>query len=128
VAYEGDVALGGMTFVFDNGISYYFSAANTPAVEKDPSSAVGHAIMWNAIRHLKNEARCKQLEIGPIEFRSQVCTSPSSKQENITKFKLGFGGRLTPVIYLTKCVDADAVAQFCGSIVKNVSSAASQAQ
>jgi len=101
LCYEDNQLLGAILFNYHTGIAYYSAAANTPLVESSKERNIGHLLMWQGIKKLK-EIGCHTLEIGPLDFENQPCSISNPKLLNITNFKLGFGGDIVAVFNFTK--------------------------
>lgn len=90
-----NIPLGGMLFSKKKNYVYYSLSANSNEIENDKKRAIGHAIMWHAIKFFKNN-KIKYLDLGTI-FPDQA-----EKINNINKFKLGFGGKLVDTLFFEK--------------------------
>ncbi len=100
-AYEDKKLLGAILFNYSNHSAYYSAAANSDDIEFNKERHIGHILMWEGIKQLK-AIGCTELEIGPLEFENQLYCHNDTKLLNITKFKLGFGGDVTPVFNFSK--------------------------
>lgn len=103
LAYEDNVLLGAILFNYHKGLAYYSAAANSDSIEVSKDRHIGHLLMWQGIKRLK-EIGCHVLEIGPLDFAGQFECEHDTKVLNITNFKLGFGGSVVPVFNFTKAI------------------------
>jgi hypothetical protein len=101
LAYEDEKLLGAILFNHSNNIAYYSAAANSDDIEASTNRYIGHLLMWEGIKKLK-ESKCSELEIGPLDFENQLYCNNDTKLLNITNFKLGFGGEVVSVLNFTK--------------------------
>jgi hypothetical protein len=102
-AYEHEKLLGAIVFNYFDGSAYYSAAANVDDIESNKERYIGHLLMWEGIKKLK-EIGCTELEIGPLEFENQLYCQNDSKLQNITNFKVGFGGNIISVFNFTKII------------------------
>jgi FemAB family protein len=81
-------------FVYHKAKAYYGHASENPEVEtKIPFM---HVIIWNALMYLK-ENNFQLLELGHQHFGKQFFDYPSVKDLQISFFKRGFGGEISPL-------------------------------
>ena len=78
-------------FSHRNGYVYYSSAADDPEFSESCEVPLGHAILWFAQDYFRSQGM-KYLEIGWQLYGTQLFSSPSRKEMNISYFKRGFGG------------------------------------
>jgi hypothetical protein len=102
-AYENETLLGAMLFNYYNHSAYYSAAANSDDIESCKDRYIGHFLMWEGIKKLKSFGST-ELEVGPLEFENQLYCQSDLKLQNITNFKLGFGGNIVPVYNFTKSI------------------------
>lgn len=89
-----------------NGGVYYGSMADDPDCDSD--MPFEHCMLWRAIEYYKRRG-FKRLETGVQQFGIQVFDLPVQKNINISFFKRGFGGSMTPVYRGIKFYDKGAL-------------------
>lgn len=84
--------------------AYYSSASNDPDFQtKVP---ISHVIQWSVIKWLK-EKSFKVYEIGGMHYGPQIYDLPSAKENSISLFKRGFGGKSLPLFRVEKYFDEE---------------------
>jgi len=99
------------------GAAFYASASDDPDFETD--IPISHVIQWKIINWLK-ENGFKTYEIGTQQFGPQLHDLPSPKDQSISFFKRGFGGRTLPVFRGFKYYDKDFMKRELGNNLQNL--------
>lgn len=89
-------------FLHSKFSAYYGSGAQDPDVVVE--RPVGHALQWIAIRFYESKGLLL-IEMDNQYFGAQLFECPSEKEIQISSYKRGFGGKLTPLFRGVKYFD-----------------------
>ena len=83
-------------FISDGASVYYMASASKRDKFEKP---VMHSALWSAIQHARNKG-FKNFILGEIFPKSFGALKKKKKENNISKFKSGFGGELKPILQI----------------------------
>ncbi len=87
-------------FICDDSSVYYMSSASRREKFENP---VMHSALWSAIQYAKDKG-FRNFILGEVFPKSFGTLNVSDKDENISKFKAGFGGNLKPVLQIKSTI------------------------
>jgi hypothetical protein len=97
--YSDNKLLSAVELIYAGERAAYFHGATHP--KQEGQEALSHLLIWESILVLK-KLGVQYLELGPIIFKGCSTTKGMDKEESISHFKKGFGGRIVPIIVLDK--------------------------
>lgn len=97
--YSDNKLLSAVELIYAGERAAYLHGATHP--EQEGQEALSHLLIWESILVLK-KLGVQYLELGPIIFKGCSTTKGIGKEESVSHFKKGFGGRIVPVIVLEK--------------------------
>ncbi len=96
---QSDLIVSGVLICAVGTHAYYWQGATHP--DHENALPFTPALIWTAIKRCQ-ERGVKHFEIGPVYLGSGAARY-SQKEQSISFFKLGFGGRVVPWLTLSRC-------------------------
>lgn len=117
VANYNNAVCGYSFFTMYKDTSYYFMACKN----KDYAELnISHFLQWEAMKYLKSHG-IRYLEVGTQDFSDTLSSFPTEKDINISKFKRGFGGFISPVFRAERFYNRDTFIKCYEERIKNYS-------